>query len=117
MLKVISRAILIFILLLISFSFGKELIIESNYPLPHNNLKDIYIGRGVTNTSPQKITYHGTGGNGTDIIGGELTIAGGKGTGAGIGGSVSIFTSATGIAGTGLNASHLILGVFGRKLQ
>ncbi len=42
MLKVISRAILIFILLLISFSFGKELIIESNYPLPHNNLKDIY---------------------------------------------------------------------------
>lgn len=42
MLKVISRAILIFIFLLISFSFGKELIIESNYPLPHNNLRDIY---------------------------------------------------------------------------
>jgi len=53
-------------------------------------ITDIYFGEGVTNGTPPNITYHGTGGSGSNIAGGDLSVAGGIGTGIGLGGEVII---------------------------
>ncbi len=63
-----------------------------------------YFGSGVVDTSPVGFTLQSTGGRGTDVNGANLTIAGGKGTGAGIGGSVIFSTSAAGSSGAALNS-------------
>lgn len=66
-------------------------------------IEDVYIGRGVTNATPSDTTYHATGGSGTDIAGASLYLAGGKGTGAGDGGSLIFQTAAAGASGSTLN--------------
>lgn len=66
-------------------------------------INDVYFGAGVTNTSPASYTIHGTGGSGTDINGADVSIAGGRSTGAGIGGNVDIKVSNSGASGTSLN--------------
>ena len=33
---------LLILLFLLNLAYGKDLIIESNYPLPHNNLNEVY---------------------------------------------------------------------------
>lgn len=67
-------------------------------------ISNVFFGNGVTASSPGSYVINGSGGSGTDIAGGNVTIAGGKGTGTGAGGSViiSIATSA-GSTGSGLN--------------
>ncbi len=70
---------------------------------PGYQVNDIYIGNGVTSTSPVSSVYNGTGGSGTDIAGGNLTFAGGKSTGAGTGGKVYLATSSPSTTGTTLN--------------
>ena len=67
-------------------------------------IDDMYLGSGVTNSSPTAIVVQSTGGSGTDIAGANLTIAGGKGTGAGAGGHIIFQTAAAGATGTGLNS-------------
>lgn len=59
-------------------------------------------GKGVTNATPTAWTLNGTGGSGTDIAGGALNLAGGRPTGAGVGGSVVIQTAPAGASGTTL---------------
>lgn len=65
-------------------------------------ITDVYIGSGVTNTSPLGVTYNATGGSGTNIAGAALTLAGGKGTGNAVGGSVKLQTSTALTTGTTL---------------
>jgi hypothetical protein len=65
-------------------------------------ISNVYIGNGVTATSPQAITYNATGGSGSNVAGASLTIAGGKATGNAAPGSVKLQTSVTGSSGSTL---------------
>jgi len=62
-------------------------------------MTDVYFGKGVTNASPTTWTLNGTGGSGTNIAGGAVSIAGGRGTGSGIGGPIYFKTSSAGASG------------------
>jgi hypothetical protein len=42
--------------------------------------QEVFFGRGVTHTAPQFCRLNGVGGSGTNIAGGSLCMAGGKGT-------------------------------------
>lgn len=53
-------------------------------------------GNGEVNAAPVGYVINGTGGLGTDIAGASVTIAGGRGTGTGLGGSVLIQTAPAG---------------------
>jgi len=69
---------------------------------PNYAITNVYFGNGKiggdfnTYSSRDGVSYaiNGSGGNGTDRIGGNITIAGGKGTGAGTPGDI-IFSTAT----------------------
>lgn len=67
------------------------------------NISDVYFGGGVTSSTPYSYTINGTGGNGTDSAGSDISIAGGKGTGSGAGGSVKLQTAAAGSTGSTAN--------------
>lgn len=65
---------------------------------------DLYLGNGITNAAPADHTVNGTGGSGANIAGGNLDLAGGKGTGTASGGQVAVrYPRRTG-AGSGLQA-------------
>ncbi len=81
---------------------GQQLVIGSDNPI---NISDVYIGSGVTSASPLGTTYNATGGSGTDIAGASLTLAGGKGTGAGAPGNVILQASTA--LGTGTTLQTL----------
>jgi hypothetical protein len=78
-----------------------QLIIGSD-KLSAAEITDVYIGKGVVDAAPTDTTYHATGGEGTNIAGADVTIAGGKGTGSGAGGEVVFSTSDAGSTGTTL---------------
>lgn len=65
---------------------------------------DLYGGGGVTQSTPPAFTLHATGGSGANVAGAALKLAGGQGTGTGVGGSVVIQTAPAGGAGSSLNA-------------
>lgn len=68
-------------------------------------ITDFYLGQGVTSASPSANTLiHGTGGSGTDIVGSNLILSGGKSTGAGTPPEVQIHTSTVGSTGTTLQS-------------
>jgi len=67
-------------------------------------ISDVYFGRGVTFSTPLTYTIHGTGGSGTDIVGGSIQLAGGKGTGNAMGGDILFQTSDVGLSGTTLQS-------------
>jgi hypothetical protein len=58
------------------------------------NIKDVYIGSGATDTAPQSVTIHATGGSGTNVQGANISIAGGTGTGTAAGGNINFQTAA-----------------------
>lgn len=58
-----------------------------------------YIGGGVTEADPDGLLLTTSGGSGSDISGGTVTIAGGKGTGNAAGGAVVFSTSDAGASG------------------
>jgi len=70
------------------------------------DVRDVYIGGGVVTSNPNDVTYHGTGGSGTDDRGAHVTIAGGLNTGAGTPGEVRIQTGSVG--GSGTSPSSLV---------
>ena len=57
------------------------------------NIRDVYIGNGVTNSTPLSVTYHGTGAIGKDKNAGDIIIADGISTGAGTPANVKIQTT------------------------
>ncbi len=65
-------------------------------------ISNVFFGNGVTAATPQAYTINGSGGSGTDIAGGNISIAGGKGTGNAAGGYLSFLTSDAGSTGTTL---------------
>lgn len=67
-------------------------------------ITSVHVGKGVTNSVPETVAYHATGGSGTDVAGADIAIAGGKGTGTGAGGSVKLQTAPVGITGTAANS-------------
>lgn len=66
-------------------------------------ISEVYVGMGVTNAAPQGFSLNGTGGSGTNIAGATVTIAGGKGTGNAMGGSIKFQSTIAGSSGTTLN--------------
>ena len=70
----------------------------------NNPISDVYFGKGVTHASPGSFTLNSTSGSGTDIAGGNLTLAGGAGTGSGAGGYLSFSTAPAGSSGSSLNS-------------
>lgn len=81
-----------------------QLVIGSDYLSGAVKIDNVYIGEGVTSASPDGVTINSTGGEGTDIAGSDITIAGGKGTGSAVGGEVKFATSAPGATGTTLRS-------------
>jgi len=72
---------------------------------PRGLITDSYWGSGVTKTTPpSSFTFNATGGEGTDVSGADLKIAGGKGTGAAKGGKIILQTAPAGPAGETPNA-------------
>lgn len=72
----------------------------------NTRLTDFYFGSGVTDTSPNAITFNATGESGADqsAAGVDFRIAGAKGTGTGLGGSVRLQTAVVGSSGSSLNS-------------
>jgi glycine cleavage system H lipoate-binding protein len=70
---------------------------SSSYPI-----SNLFFGKGVTNATPTSFAINGTGGLGTNIVGGDIQIASGKGTGDANSGNISFFTSTPGSSGTTL---------------
>ncbi len=56
----------------------------------------VFFGNGETNAAPQNVIFKATGGSGSNIAGASQTIAGGIGTGTGIGGSIVFQTAIAG---------------------
>ncbi|MFA4879991.1 MAG: hypothetical protein WC650_00005, partial [Candidatus Doudnabacteria bacterium] len=67
-------------------------------------INQMYLGEGIISATPQDLTINTTGGNGTNIAGGNLIFAGGKGTGNAAGGYISFKTSDAGASGTPLQS-------------
>lgn len=67
-------------------------------------VNNFYAGKGVISTSPSAFTINASGGSGTDIAGGALQLAGGKGTGDALGGAIIFLTSDAGASGTTLQS-------------
>ncbi len=67
-------------------------------------ITDVYIGNGITNAAPQNVTYHGSGGSGSNIAGADVAFAPGRGTGLGNSGTVRLQYAPHGLTGTALNA-------------
>ena len=67
-------------------------------------INNVYFGGGKTAASPSGWSLNATGGSGTNIAGGSLTVAGGKATGNAVGGSVKVQTSTAGSSGSTLQS-------------
>jgi hypothetical protein len=66
-------------------------------------IRESYWGSGVTSADPKQFNFHASGGEGTDVPGATLLLAGGKGTGAADGGYIVLSTSPAGTSGSTLN--------------
>src|SRR3989344_2444293 len=69
---------------------------------PSFYVSDAYFGSGVTDVNVTNFTLHATGGSGTDITGGYISIAGGRSTGNATGGEIRFETSDAGATGSTL---------------
>lgn len=68
-----------------------------------HQVTDIYFGAGVTKTvTPTTPTLQATGGEGTNIVGSDFIVAGGKSTGNAVPGSLNFATATAGGSGTTL---------------
>jgi hypothetical protein len=66
---------------------------------------DVYIGEGVTTTTPADITYHGSDASGTDVAGADMILQPSRGTGTGVGGDFVVKYTPAGTTGSSLNAA------------
>lgn len=80
---------------------SQQLVIGGTY-VGATHILDVYIGKGVTSTSPTNTTYHATGGSGTNIAGGDLIFAAGKATGNAASGEIHFQTSNETTSGSSL---------------
>ncbi|HEV7453996.1 MAG TPA: hypothetical protein VGO07_01935 [Candidatus Saccharimonadales bacterium] len=73
----------------------------------------IYVGSGVSSATPTSFTLQGTGGNGANVAGADVSIAGGAGTGNANGGNVNIKVATPGISGSAANVPTTVLSLSG----
>lgn len=66
----------------------------------YNAIANLYIGNGIATPIPQDVVINATGAVGSNIGAASLTLAGGIGTGTGIGGAIVFQTAAVGGTGT-----------------
>lgn len=78
-------------------------------------ISNVFFGSGESVASPVAATVNASGASGTNVAGASLTIAGGKGTGTGLGGSVLIQVSPAGSTGASQNALSTALTVASTK--
>jgi hypothetical protein len=64
---------------------------------------DSYWGSGVTSVDPQSFSFNASGGEGLDVMGANLHLAAGRGTGAADGGYITLQTTSAGASGTNQN--------------
>jgi|GEM_PF-6368433 len=87
-----------------SMAFGRAAVNTAANQLlfggPTYGISSAYFGEGVTDASPVSFTLNATGGSGTNIAGGALTLAGGIGTGSATPAVVNIATTTAGSSGT-----------------
>ena len=85
---------------------SRQLVIGGNDGSTSYSINDVYIGGGVqelSNGNATSVTINASGGgNATNTTGGNIRIAGGKGTGNAVPGDVIFATSVTGSSGTTL---------------
>ena len=65
---------------------------------------EAYFGKKVTHATPLDVRFNATGGSGANIAGASFTLAGGKGTGTGAGGSLIFQTAPAGSSGSSANS-------------
>ncbi len=78
-----------------------------------NAISNVFIGNGVAAASPSGFTLNATAGSGTDIAGASLNIAGGRGTGTGNGGNVSLQIADPGTTGSSQNSLATVMQLSG----
>lgn len=72
----------------------------------------IYSGnRPASSAAPTAGWLSGTSGSGTNIAGGALNLAAGRGTGSGAGGSINLYTSIAGASGSTASTAVVVLSV------
>lgn len=76
---------------------GEVWIANSNATNGYNNF---YFGKGKTSASAASVTFHGTGGSGTNNAGGSVFVEAGVGTGTAAGGDVALRRSTSIATGT-----------------
>ena len=64
----------------------------------------LYLGEGPSTASPSASVFTGSQASGANVAGGDVTYAGGQGTGSATGGYISFKTAAAGGAGSSVNA-------------
>ena len=97
---------------------SRQLVIGSDTLGSAYAIDEVYIGNGVTVSSPNDIVYNAPGGSGTDIAAGDLVLAGGKSTGNATPGEIKFQASSPGSSGTSLQtlADKLRVGYDGTTL-
>ncbi|MBI3322169.1 MAG: hypothetical protein HYZ94_00610 [Candidatus Omnitrophica bacterium] len=69
----------------------------------NNPIREVYFSEGVFDADPLSFTIYGTNGEGSNVPGGGVRIAGGRSTGVGAGGPIIFQTASAGGAGSGIN--------------
>ncbi len=82
---------------------ANQMVIGGNNGGTSYGISSLYLGSGVTDSIPVSTTINATGGSGTNIAGASLTLAGGKGTGTGVGGNIVFQYAPAGSTGAALN--------------
>lgn len=85
------------------FTAANQIVFGGSSSIYYN---DVYIGNGIKNAAPVGFTLQPTGGEGTDIDGADVTLAGGKATGSGDSGDILFKQTAPG-QGTGTTLRSL----------
>ncbi len=67
-------------------------------------ITDVWFGTGIAAATPGVYVIHGSGALGTNVGGAALQLAGGQGTGTGVGGSVQMMVAPVGASGATQNA-------------
>jgi trimeric autotransporter adhesin len=78
-----------------------------------NYIQNAYIGSGVTDSTPQNVTLHATGGSGANISGANLNLAGGQGTGNANGGNINLQIATPGGSGSSNNSLTTVASING----
>lgn len=82
-----------------------------------SRIDNVYFGKGYADTSATGYTIHGTGGSGTDNVGGSVTVASGLSTGAGTNPDLIFQTGVKIASGTGFGTATTGLLIKGETQQ